>query len=99
MSEKPSWIEDPKLARTLARLSWMVLVGAFVILTRWRLSPTGQDAALGILVATVLTLNLPIVVGLRKSLEHTHTKAFRAVALMLVLRIAATAWVVWTVRR
>jgi hypothetical protein len=99
VSEKTSWIEDPKLARTLARLSWMVIVGGFVILTRWRLSGAAEDGALGIVIATVLTMNLPVVVGLQKSLEHTRTRAFRVVALMLILRIAALAWVVWAVRR
>ncbi len=94
---KPSWLEDPRLARRFARVTWFVLVATFVLLTRFDFGATMEQALLAVLIVVVGVLNAPVVVGLGKSREHSHTRAFRLVVLALVMRLAATAWVVWIV--
>jgi hypothetical protein len=92
------WYQDPKLARTLSRLSWGVIVGGFVVLTRFDAGAQEPWALLGLVLA-VGVLNAPVVYGLRVSQRDSHTKAYRAVVVMLLLRLAATAAVVWLVSR
>lgn len=90
--------EDPKVARTLSRASWVVLVAALVLLTRWRLpedlrwlGPIGVVVVVGV-------MTFPTVLGLAKSQQHAGTKPYRVVAVALLAKIAATAWVAWLVR-
>ncbi len=87
---------DPKLARTLSRSSWVVLVAAFVLLTRFDAGPAEPWALLG-LVALMLTLNAPVMYGLSVSRADSGTRAYRAVAVLLLLRLGATGFVVWAV--
>lgn len=93
MDAKPSWIDDPHLARRLARATWVLLVAAFVLLTRFDAGPVVEHTALGALVVVVGVLNAPVAVGLYKSRSESHTRAFRMVAVALLLRALATAWV------
>lgn len=97
VSVSRSWIRDPKLARTLARVTWFVLVWAFVLLTRFGMGPTARSAALALLLSVVVVLNAPVVVGLYESRAQAGSPAFRAVALMLGLRVVATVAVMWVV--
>ena len=97
MAEGRIW-EDAQLARTLSRVSWVVLVAALVLLTRWRLpedlrwlGPIGVVAIVGVLI-------FPTALGLAKSQQHAGTKPYRVVALALLAKIAAVAWVAWLVR-
>ncbi|HJL14583.1 MAG TPA: hypothetical protein RMH99_02935 [Sandaracinaceae bacterium LLY-WYZ-13_1] len=97
MSRKPSWIDDPKLARQLARFTWLVLVGAGVLLTRFPLAPSWERLALAGVIAAVVVMNAPVAVGLYRSRDEAETAPFRAVALAFGLRVLATAAVVWWV--
>lgn len=90
------WLRDPKLARTLSRFSWVVLVAAFVLLTRFDTGEREPLLLLGLAV-TVVALNAPVMYGLSISQKEGATKAYRVVALMLIFRLAATAGVVWFV--
>ena len=97
MSERWIW-EDPKLARTLSRASWVVLVAALVLLTRWRLpedlrwlGPIGVVVIVGVMI-------FPTALGLAKSQRHAQSQPYRAVAVALLAKIFATAWVAWLVR-
>lgn len=92
-----TWIEDPKLARTLARITWVVLVGSFVLITKFRLEGAALSGALAGLITVVLAMNAPVLVGLWKSRDHSRTKAYRLVAFTLVLRVCALAWVIFLV--
>ena len=89
-----SWIDDPKLARQLARASWVVLVAAAVLLTRFPLAPAWERGAIAALLALTVVLNAPVVNGLIQSRAESASPAWRAVAAALVLRVAATIGVV-----
>jgi hypothetical protein len=89
------WLHDPKLARQLARATWVVLVAAFVLLTRFQFGASTMRLLLAGLIVAVGALNTPVVLGLWQSRPHAHTAAFRFVAVALAMRLAATAWVVW----
>lgn len=89
--ERPRPWEDPKLTRTLSRVHWVTLVGGFVLLTRF-VPPESRIHGVFALVALSLVLNFPIMLRLSKSERPAGT---RAVALMLIVRLAATAWVAW----
>ena len=82
-------MKDAKLARQLARATWLVLVASFVLMTRWPLAPSHRAIALGALTVGFVVMNLPVVLGLIESRTLADTKAFRAVAIGLALRIAA----------
>lgn len=88
-----SWIDDPKLARQLARATWLVLVVAGVLLTRFPVAPGVERIALAALLATVVVLNAPVVNGLYQTRDESGSAAWRAVAIALALRIVATAGV------
>lgn len=93
------WLGDPLLARRFARMHWLVLVGAFVLLTRFQLGVDLHRAVLGLVGAALVVLNAPVVVGLRRSRSEAHTRAFRMVALGLGLRVMAAVWVFWLLGR
>lgn len=80
-------MEDPKLARRLARASWVVLVVGFVLLTRFPLPRSGENAALGGLLAIFALLNLPVGLGLYETRAQSASPAYRAVALALTVRV------------
>ena len=89
-----SWIDDPKLARQLARFSWVTLVVAFVLLTRAPLAPTHESAALGALIALFAALNAPVAVGLSHTRAQSGTPAWRAIAVGFAFRVIALVAVV-----
>ena len=93
---KPRWYADPKLARTLSRASWVVIVAGLVLLTRFPLGDAEPFALLGF-VAAVLAMNGPVIYGLSISGGDSGTKAYRAVTVALLARIGAAAFVVWVV--
>lgn len=93
MTEKKSWLDDPHLARRLARFTWVVLVTAFVLVTRLDLGHVGTRAALSVVIAVVGILNAPVAIGLWRSRAEAHTRPFQLVALALLLRIAGLIWV------
>ena len=94
-----SWMEDPRIARTMARFSWVVLVVGFVLLARNPLEPTLQRAALGGLIAVIAVMNVPVVLGLYGTRAQARSAAYRAVAISLGLRVLATIAVVALVAR
>ncbi|MBX3270267.1 MAG: hypothetical protein KF729_08395 [Sandaracinaceae bacterium] len=90
------WYEDPKLARTLGRVSWVVLVGGFVVGTRFRASdPIAGWALVGALVVAIAIMSFPTALGLYHTRRESHTRAHRLVAFSLLARLAATVWVTW----
>lgn len=89
-----SWIDDPKLARQLARASWLVLVAAAVLLTRFPLPPTWERVAIAGLIVVTIVLNAPVISGLMQSRDEASSAAWRAVAVALALRVAGTVGVV-----
>lgn len=95
MDEKPSWIDDPHIARRLARSTWIVLVAAFVLLTRFDFGSSVERAAVALVIFVVALLNAPVILGLYKSKSESHSRPFRMVAFALGMRALATAWVVW----
>jgi hypothetical protein len=97
VGEKTAWIDDPKLARQLARATWLVLVAAGVLLTRFPLDAVYERLALAALLVAVVVMNAPVVVGLHRSRAQSRTPAYRAVAVALGLRLLATAGVVFWV--
>lgn len=99
MPAKTAWIDDPKLARQLARFTWVLLVTAAVLLTRFRLEATYERLALASLLVAVVVMNAPVVVGLYRSRAESGTAPFRAVAVALGLRLVATVGVVAWVSR
>ena len=94
-----TWLDDPRLARRFARLTWVVLVTVFVLLLRLDLGAVAERAIGAALALVVVVLNAPVVVGLHKSRAEAHTTAYRLVALALVARLAATGWVLWMLAR
>jgi hypothetical protein len=90
-----SWLDDPKLARRLARATWVILVATFVVATRYSFEAWIRHIVVAVLLAVVVVFNAPVVVGLHKSRAESGTTAFKLVAASLIARIAATAWVVW----
>ena len=95
MSERPSWLDDPRLARRLSQLTWVVLVMAFVLLGRGGIEPSLQRAALAGLIVVVGFLNAPTAIGLWKSRAESGSSAFRAVAFVFVVRLVTAGWLVW----
>lgn len=93
MSALPSFLRDPHLARRLARASWVVLVAAFVLLTRFDPGSALRHAAVAFVVVLVFALNVPVMVGLYESRAESHTPAFRMVAFALLVRLLATVWI------
>lgn len=96
VSVRKGWLDDPRLARRLSRVSWVVLVTVFVVLTQADLGEAAQRFVLALLLGTVAVLNAPVGVGLWGSRAEAHTPLFRLVAFALMVRIAATLWVVWS---
>lgn len=92
---KPSWIDDPHIARRLARATWMVLVAAFVLLTRYDFGASAERGAIAAVIFAIGMLNAPVAIGLWKSRGEASSRAFRAVALALGMRVLAAAWIVW----
>jgi hypothetical protein len=90
-----SWLDDPKLARRLARATWVILVATFVVATRYSFEAWIRHIVVAVLLAVVVVFNAPVVVGLHKSRSESGTTAFKLVAASLIARIGATAWVVW----
>ena len=90
-------LDDPKLARALSRYPWLVLVGSFVLITKFRLDGAALHAAIGGLITVVLAMNVPVLLGLLKSRAHAHTKAYKLVAFLFVLRVSALAMVIWMI--
>jgi len=88
-----SWYEDPKRARTLGRLAWMVLVAGFVIGTRFVADGPGRLVVAGVLVLVVGAMSFPTGLGLWHSREQSHSAMYRWLALSFLLRLAATGWV------
>jgi hypothetical protein len=97
VSETTSWLDDPRLARRLARFTWVLLVAVFVVLTRFDFGDSVERVALAGLITVVGLLNAPVMVGLWRSRDESRTSAFRLVAFALALRLLATGWVVWMV--
>lgn len=95
MSERMSWLDDPRVARRLARFTWVALVTAFVLLTRFDYGSTATRLAVAGLIMAVGVLNAPVVFGLWKSRAEADTLPFRLVALALGVRVLASGWVVW----
>ncbi len=95
MSERTSWLDDPRLARRLSRLTWVVLVTAFVLLVQLDLGATAERLVVAAVLGAVGVLNAPVVVGLWKSRAEAGTPLFRMVAFALVVRLATSAWVAW----
>lgn len=95
MTERSSWLDDPRLARRLSQLTWVVLVVAFVVLGRGELGASATRLALAGLIVVVGLLNAPTAIGLWKSRAEASTSAFRAVAFVFVVRLATAAWLVW----
>lgn len=92
---EPSWMDDPHLARRLARATWLVLVATFVLLTRFEVESSIEPLVLALVVMVVGGLNAPVALGLYKSRREAHTPAFRMVAFALLVRALAAAWVIW----
>jgi hypothetical protein len=90
-----SWLDDPRLARRFARVHWIVLVAVFVVITRFDFGATGETLILGAMLSAVCFLNAPVIVGLYKSRAESGTRAYRVVALALVMRVIATGFVLW----
>lgn len=96
MSERKSWLDDPRLARRLAPFTWVVLVTAFVLLMRVELGATVERLCLAALIVIVGLLNAPVAIGLWKSRAEARTPQFRLVAFALGARVLATGWIVWS---
>jgi hypothetical protein len=92
---KASWLDDPHLARTLARYTWAVVVAVFVLATRFDFGVAGTFALVGALVLATAVLNAPVVLGLWRSRAYSHTRPFRIVAFTLLVRASSVAWVAW----
>jgi len=90
-----TWYEDPKKARTLGRLAWMVLVAGFVIGTRFVSDGPGRMVVAGALVLVVGVMSFPTALGLWHTRAQSDTPMYRWLALSFVLRVAATGWVAW----
>jgi hypothetical protein len=88
-------MDDPRLARRLARASWAVLVTAFVVIGSLHLPPMTKHAAIALVIAAMLFMNAPTMLGLWRSRAHARTSAFHLVAVSLLVRALATGWVVW----
>lgn len=97
--ESTTWIDDPKLARRLARASWVLLMATGVLLTRLRLEEPYERLALASMLVAMVVMNAPVVVGLHRSRAYAGTAPFRAVALALGIRLIATVGVVVWVSR
>ncbi len=82
-------MDDPKLARQLARGTWIVLVAAFVMLTRFPLEPTLESAALAGLIVLFCVLNAPVAIGLSKTRDQAGHPAWRAIALAFGFRVVS----------
>jgi hypothetical protein len=89
-----SWLDDPRFARRLTRLHWVVLVTVFVLLGRTRFGLEADRALLVLLALVLALLNAPVVRGLSRSLEEAHTRAFRLVFVALALRALAACAVI-----
>jgi len=93
------WWANAKIARTLGRLTWGVLVAGFVLGTRFS-DVAGLRFVLPVaLVVVVAVMSFPTALGLSKSRQHQHTRAFRLVLFVLLARLAATGWVVFMLLR
>lgn len=90
-----SWLDDPKLARRFGRVSWIVLAGSFVLITRFDFGAALERVMLGAMLTAVLLLNAPVFVGLYKCRDQAHTNAYRGIVLAVVLRALATVFVLW----
>lgn len=90
-----TWYEDPKRARTLGRLSWMVLVAGFVIGTRFVGDGPERAAIATLLVLVVGVMSAPTALGLWHTREQSHSAMYRWLALSFLLRLAAIGWVAW----
>lgn len=64
-----------------------MLVVGFVLLTRFPLPPSSENAALGGLLAVFAFLNLPVGLGLYETRAQSASPAYRAVALALTVRV------------
>lgn len=90
------WWEDGKVARTLGRFSWVVLVAAFVIGTRFApADPSLRWIVPAVLVAAIAVMSFPSALGLWHTRAGASTRAWRLVAISLAARILATFWVTW----
>lgn len=99
------WWEDPRTARTLGRMTWLVLVAGFVLGTRfagsssaievggWALS--GRHGVAALLVVVVAVMSFPTALGLHHTRAQSHLRAYRWLLLSFLARIVATGWVVW----
>lgn len=87
-------MDDPKLARQLARGTWIVLVASFVLLTRFPLEPTLENAAVAVLLVVFCVLNAPVAIGLQKTWTQRGLPAWRAIAVAFGFRVMALAAVI-----
>lgn len=95
MSDRPSWLDDPRLARRLSLLTWAVLVVAFVVLGQGQLGASATRVALAGLIVVVGLLNAPTAIGLWNNRAEAGTPAFRAIAFVFVVRLVTAGWLVW----
>lgn len=96
MTRRMRFWEDATVARKLGRFTWVVIVAAFVIGTRFEARDPGLrlvvPIALGVAVAL---MSAPTALGLYHTRAQASLRAYRLVALSLVARILATVWVIW----
>ncbi|MCB9594470.1 MAG: hypothetical protein H6719_17185 [Sandaracinaceae bacterium] len=94
------WWEDPKVARTLGRFTWVVMVAAFVVGTRFPTTdPLQRNIVPGVLVVAVSVMSFPTALGLYKTRSQSSLRAYRLLAVSLAVKILATFWVTWLLLR
>ncbi|MCA9610634.1 MAG: hypothetical protein KC619_33795 [Myxococcales bacterium] len=90
------WWEDGKVARTLGRFSWIVLVGGFVMGTRFAPPDPSLRWIPAVVVAVVVAvMSFPTALGLWHTRADSTSRAWRMIGISLAARILATVWVTW----
>ena len=82
------WYEDPRLARQLARLSWLVVAAGFFLTEPGAYGSWSTALALGGMTAVAVVLNFPVALGLYQTRHASASGAWRAVAFGLLARTA-----------
>jgi hypothetical protein len=92
-----SWFDDPKIARTLGRATWpLVIVVVFTL--RGVEDGFVRDLTLAIFLTVAILVNGPTVKGLWFTRAQRRSKAWRAVAVLFGVRLVAILGTLWALR-